>query len=124
MSPTNEYIHLRKALKDYLKEQGVTLSDLLDVMDEERQGIMEALQKRVHLSEAQSRALQHNVRNRDLNLLLYVVQAFYLLNPSGMYKGFTIEPLRDDVVGREKATFEGCKRILKALRISTQGLNI
>jgi len=124
MTSTGEYIHIRKALRDYLKEQGVTLSDLLNVMPEDRQGTMEALRERVHLSEVQSAALERSVRSRDLDLLLFVVQAFYLINPSGMYKGFTIEPLREDVVWGEKATFEGCKRILKALRITTQGLDV
>jgi len=119
-----EYIDLRAALKDYLKEQGITLSDLLSVMDEQKEGIMESLRKRVHLTEAQSRALERNLTSKQLNLLLFVVQAFYLLNPSGTYKDFILEPTREDVVYGDKATFEGCKMILEALRISTEGLDV
>jgi hypothetical protein len=119
MPQETRYIPLRKALKDYLKEQRTTLSDLLGIMDEERKGIMEALQERVQLTDAQSRMLEQTISTRDLNLLLFVAQAFYLLNPSGMYKGFAIEPTRDEVVWGDKITYEGCRIILKALLVST-----
>jgi hypothetical protein len=117
------YIDLRTALKNYLKEQNVTLPDLLSVMDESKEGIIDALRKRVHLTEDQCRALEENLTSRQLNLLLFVIQAFYLLNPSGTYKGLIIDPTREDVMSGDKATFEGCKMILKALRISTEGLD-
>jgi len=124
MPARKEYIDLRTALKNYLKEQGITLSDLLSLMDEQKEGIIEALRKRVHLTEKQSRALEENLTSKQLNLLLFVIQAFYLLNPPGTYKDFIIEPTREDVMGGDKVTFEGCKMILKALRISTDGLDV
>ena len=124
MSPGRDYINLRNALKDYLKEQEITLGDLLGTMDEEKEGIMDALAKRVHLNEAQKRVLERRLTGKDLNLLLFVLQAFYLLNPSGLYKGFVIEPTVGDIVYGDKATFEGCKSILKALDISTHDLDI
>ena len=117
------YVLLRKALKDYLKEQGTTLSDILSVMDEEKKGIMEALRERIRLTEEQSRVLERTLGSRDLNLLLFVVQAFYLLNPSGLYKGFVIEPARDEIMWGNKVTYEGCRNVLKALLISTQNLD-
>jgi len=123
MSPRRDYIDLRRALKNYLKEQGITLMDLLSIMDEEKGGIIEALRKRVHLTEEQARTLERSLSSKDLNLLLFVISAFYLLNPSGMYKGFVIEPTREDVVQGEKVTFEGCRSILKALRVSTTGVD-
>jgi len=123
MPPGTDYIPLRKALKDYLREQGITLSDLLSLMDEEKKGLMEALCERVHLTESQSRKLEKSLTSRDLNLLLFVVQAFYVLNHSGLYKGFIIEPTREEVMWGNKATFEGCKMILKALQVSTIGLD-
>jgi len=109
-------------LKNYLKEQGITLSDLLSMMDEDKEGIMDALKKRVHLNERQSRMLEENLTSKQLNLLLFVIQAFYILNPSGLYKDLIIEPTREDVMYGDKVTFEGCKMILEALRISTSGL--
>jgi len=111
-------------LKDYLKEQGLSLSDLLAAMDEEKGGIIDALAKRVYLNESQKTSLECGLSSKDLNLLLFVLQAFYLLNPSGLYNGFVIEPLGQDIVCGDKATFEGCKSILKALDISTQDLDI
>lgn len=119
-----KYIDLRAALKNYLKEQGITLQDLLSSMDEDKEGIMDALRKRVYLTENQSRILEEKLTSKQLNLLLFVIQAFYILNPSGMYRDFIIEPTREDVMYGDKATFEGCKLILKALRISTEGLDI
>ena len=109
-------------MKNYLKEQGITLSDLLSMMDEDKEGIMDALKKRVHLNERQSRMLEENLTSKQLNLLLFVIQAFYILNPSGLYKDLIIEPTREDVLYGDKVTFEGCKMILEALRISTRGL--
>jgi hypothetical protein len=117
------YIDLRTALKNYFKEQNITLPDLLSVMDENKEGIVEALRKRVHLTEGQCRALEENLTSKQLNLLLFVIQAFYLLNPPGTYKGLIIDPTREDVMSGDKATFEGCKMILRALRISTEGLD-
>lgn len=117
-----DYISLRRVLKDYLREHGVTLSDLLSVMDDDKEGIMEALSKRVYLTRAQRRALERGLSSRDLNLLLFVIQAFYVLNPSGLYKGLIIEPTREDVMVGDKVTFEGCKMILKALGISTDNI--
>ena len=122
MSSRRRYIDLRTALKNYLKEQGVTLSDLLSMMDGDKEGIMDALRKRVHLNERQSRMLEENLTSKQLNLLLFVIQAFYILNPSGLYKDLIIEPTREDVLSGDKVTFEGCKMILEALRISTKGL--
>ena len=123
MSLRERYIDLRRALKDYLREQGVTLKDLLSVMDEEKGGIMESLRKRVHLTRSQNEVLERKLSSKELNLLVFVIQTFYILNPSGMYKERIIEPAREDVMWGDKATFEGCKMILKALRISTEGLD-
>jgi len=117
-----DYIPLKKVLKDYLREHGITLRDLLSAMDEDKEGIMEALSRRVHLTREQRRALELGLSSRDLNLLLFVIQAFYIINPSGLYKGFIIEPVREDVMFGDKVTFEGCKMILKALGISTKGV--
>jgi len=117
-----DYIPLRKVMKDYLKDQGITLNDLLSVMDEDKEGIMEALSKRVYLTRAQRKALERGLSSKDLNLLLFVIQAFYILNPSGLYKGLIIEPVREDVMIGDKVTFEGCKIILKSLGIPTDNI--
>jgi hypothetical protein len=118
-----DYISLRMVLKDYLKEEGITVNDLLSVMDEDKEGIMEALGKRVCLTSEQRKVLERNLSSRELNLLLFVIQAFYILNPSGLYKGLTIEPVREDIMRGDKVTFEGCKSILKSLGISVSNID-
>ncbi len=77
--PVRGYIDLRRALKNFLKEHGVTLMDVLSIMD--------ALRMRVHLNPAQSRRLERNLSSGDLNTPLFVIQTFYILNPSSLYKG-------------------------------------
>lgn len=121
--PGEDYISLRKVLKDYLREQRITLNDLLSVMDEDKEGIMEALGKRVYLTSRQSKVLERNLSSRELNLLLFVIQAFYILNPSGLYKGLIIDPVREDVMRGDKVTFEGCKSLLKSLGISVSNID-
>ena len=123
MSTKNGYIHIRKALKDYLDEQGITFTSLLSLMDEERGGLIDALRERIHLTERQIRILERGLSSRNLNLLLFVIQAFYIINPSGMYKGFIIQPSREEIMFGEKATFEGCNLVLKALQISSRSLD-
>lgn len=118
MSRKYKYISIRKALKDYLKEERITLADLLKAMDEDKSGIMEALVKRIRVSEKEVKFLEMRISSKDLNLLLFVIQVFYLLNPSGMYKGFVIEPVREAVLQGEKVSFEGSIRILTSLQIS------
>jgi len=124
MSRRSDYIELRRALKDYLGDAGITLQDLLGVMDEEKGGIIEALRKRIHLTEEEGKALERRLTSKELNILLFVVQAFYVLNTSGTYKGRVLYPTREDVVRGDKVSSQGCKMILRALGIHTDWLYI
>lgn len=111
-------INVGEALRDLLKDYGVSLEDILDVMDEERKGVMEALMERVALTERECRLLESNLTSRQLNLLLFTLQTFYITNASGMYKGRLLMPLREHVVGVDgRVTFEGLQLIIKALGI-------
>ncbi len=92
MSRLGNYVELRQALKDYLRDAGITLQDLLGVMDEE------------------GRTLERRLTSKELNLLLFVVQAFYILNASGTYKGRVLYPAREDVVLGDKVSFQVAKR--------------
>jgi len=124
MSRRGDYIDLRQALKDYLRDAGITLQDLLGVMDEEKSGIIEALRKRIHLTEEEGKAMERRLTSKELNTLLFVVQAFYILNSSGTYKGRVLYPARKDVVLGDKVSSQGCKMILRALGIHTDWLYI
>ena len=74
-----KYIDLRAALKNYLKEQGITLQDLLSSMDEDKEGIMDALRKRVYLTENQSRILEEKLTSKQLNLRPVVIHGLYIV---------------------------------------------
>ncbi|MEM2940808.1 MAG: hypothetical protein QW304_04570 [Thermoproteota archaeon] len=117
MSLSNYYIPLKKAVDDYLKEQGLTVADIVRVMDEDKEGIAESLRKRCAISFTTERRLLEKLTSRQLNFLIFVVQAFYIVNIPGMYKGLIIYPERELVVTGEKVTEEGLKRILKALEL-------
>jgi len=111
-----EYVHLKKALSDLLKEYGVTVYDILDAMDEEPTGIKESFMRRVRISEDEYEELARNLSTRQLNLLLFALQVFYIGNVSGLYKGYIIVPTRDEVVkGATTITFEGVRKVAKAL---------
>lgn len=117
-------INLREALMDLLKDYGVSLNDILDVMDEDRMGIMEALMERTALTERECRLLDSNLTSRQLNLLLFTLQTFYIADVSGMYKGRLLTPLREHVVGADgRITSQGVQLVIKALGIRPRWLN-
>ncbi|MEM2089447.1 MAG: hypothetical protein QXF52_12425, partial [Thermoproteota archaeon] len=80
MSLSNYYIPLKKAVDDYLKEQGLTVADIVRVMDEDKEGIAESLRKRCAISFTTERRLLEKLTSRQLNFLIFVVQAFYIVN--------------------------------------------
>jgi len=119
------YISLREALKDFLKEQGLTINDVLDAMDETPELLEKSIMKRVNISWKDLRGLESNYTTRQLNLLVFVIQVFYLANVSGMYKNRLIVPLRDEVVGPDgKVTREGLIKIIKSLGMRPRFVDI
>lgn len=112
-----DYIDLKLALKDYLREHGLTLNDILMAMDDDREGALEALRKRTLLTEDELEQLERKLTSRQLNTLLFVIQVFYIVNVSGLYKGRMIYPCRDDIVRDNRVTSEGVKMVLRALGI-------
>ncbi|MEM1521627.1 MAG: hypothetical protein QW407_01630 [Thermofilaceae archaeon] len=115
-------ITLKDALRDFLRDSGLSLSDLLSVMDEDPRGIVESLLRRVDISEEEAVQLEQRYSPRQLNLLILVLHIFYYSNPSGYYKGYLIYPPRDLVVGATgKITREGLHLILRSLGL-TPGL--
>jgi hypothetical protein len=110
-------ISIRDAAKDFLEEAGVTIDDILSQMDEDPKGIDESLRKRIWLDDSSARKLESSLSSRHLNYLIFVLQTFYIINPSGLYKSMFIIPTRESVMRGEKATIEGVQLILKALGI-------
>jgi len=119
------YISLREALRDFLKEQGLTINDVLDAMDETPELLEKSILKRVNISWKDLRGLESNYTTRQLNLLIFVIQVFYLANISGMYKNRVIVPLREEVVGSDgRITKEGLVKIIKSLGLRPRFIDI
>jgi len=112
-------IPLRIAVNDFLSEAGLTLHEVLSLMDDETGGIDESLRKRVLLDDISAKKLESALSSRQLNYLIFTLQTFYIINPSGMYKSMSLLPAREDVMIGEKATIEGVRLILRALDIGT-----
>ncbi len=113
---SSKTITLREALKDFLREEGLSLRDILEVMDEDPRGLIESLLKRVDIDIDQAVELERNFTSRQLNLIILALHIFYIANVSGYYKGYLIVPLREEVVNKEgKITKEGLKKIIKSL---------
>jgi len=115
MSLPSHYIPLKKAVDDYLREQGLTVADVVAVMDEDKESIAESLRKRCAISLGTERQLLEKLTSKQLNMLIFVVQVFYIINIGGMYKGLIIHPERGSVVSGQKVTEEGLRQVLKAL---------
>ncbi len=112
-------ITLGEALRDFLKDAGLNLSDLLLAMDEDPEGILESLLRRVDISEEEARRLELAYTPRQLNLLILVLHIFYYANPSGYYKGYLLYPPRELVVGPTgKVTREGLNLIIRSLGLT------
>ncbi len=84
-------------------------------MDEDVEGMVESLRKRCAISFRTERRLLEKLTSKQLNFLIFVIHTFYIINMSGMYKGFLIYPRREHVVLGQKVTEEGLRQILKAL---------
>lgn len=119
------YISLREALKDFLREQGLNINDILDAMDETPELLEKSILKRVNISWKELRGLENNYTTRQLNLMVFVIQVFYLANVSGMYKNRIIVPLREEVVGSNgKITKEGLVKIIRSLGLRPRFIDI
>ncbi|MEM3648282.1 MAG: hypothetical protein QW506_03875, partial [Thermoproteota archaeon] len=83
--------------------------------DEDRESIIESIRKRCSISLKTERLLLERLTSRQLNMLIFVIQVFYIINMGGIYKGFIIYPERSRVVSGQKVTEEGLRLVLKAL---------
>ena len=111
------YIKLRDALKDLLKEEKLTINDILIAMSEMKEDLTYALQRRTRLKKEEVRQLIEIYGERRINLLLFILQTFYLSNHSGLYKGRIIIPLREEIINNEKATRSGLRQLLRETEI-------
>jgi len=119
------YVPLRKALEDFLKQFDLTVEDILDAMDESKEGAIESLKMRANLTEKDIKFIEQNFTSRDINLLVFVIQVFYSPTSPGLYRNLLVIPTRDEVVGPDgKVTREGLVKIMRALGLRPRNLPI
>jgi hypothetical protein len=109
------YIDIRKAVSDFLVENGITLRDLLDSMDEDPRSLKESLRARVDTDERKIDIIEERLTASQLNYLIFVLHTFYIINAGGFYKGLLLIPPRELVIRGDKATFQGLKLLAKSL---------
>jgi len=115
----HKIILLREALEDFVREQGLTIDDVLDAMDESPEGIIESLLMRVNITEEEALALERTFTARQLNLLIFALHVFYIANPSGYYKGYVIYPPPEVVLGPDgRVTRKGLYMIIRSLGLT------
>jgi len=119
------YVPLRKALEDFLKQFDLTVEDILDAMDESKEGAIESLKMRANLTEKDVKFIEQNFTSRDINLLVFVIQVFYSPTSPGLYRNLLVIPTRDEVVGSDgRVTREGLVKIMRALGLRPRNLPI
>ena len=119
------YVPLRKALEDFLKQFDLTVGDILDAMDESKEGAIESLKMRANLTEKDIKFIEQNFTSRDINLLVLAIQVFYSPTSPGLYRNLLVIPTRDEVVGPDgKVTREGLVKIMRALGLRPRNLPI
>ena len=116
-----EQIHLKEVIEDLLKEQGIVLKDVLDIMGEGRDSAMESLSRTSGLKEEQLSFILERLSYRQINLLIFALYALYLNNMPGLYKGMVLVPTREEVMIGQRVTFNGLNLVARALGMGIEG---
>lgn len=109
-------LSVESALKDLLIEYGITFEDLFLAMYSENIDVYGELLERI---EVKSRDVIETINNLPWKLAaltLFTIQALYLANPSGLYKGYLLTPSREEVVVGNKVRFSGLLFLINRLK--------
>ncbi len=109
------YIPVKNALLDLLREQGLSINDLLEAMRLENIDVYNELKKRLLYRDRMVEVFIESLNWRGAAILLFAVQALYIINPAGIYKGYLIIPLHDQVVFKDKILPHGLIILAKSL---------
>jgi hypothetical protein len=109
------FISVKKALENLLKEYDITINDVLDAMDEDRISVEASLRKICTLSDEELEEIENRLSSKEINLLIFLIHAFYIADLSGLYKDNLIAPSREEIMVGGKVTFEGLKKLARAL---------
>ncbi len=111
-----KYIPVENALMDLLREYGITLNDLLNAMIVEGLDVYEELVKRINNPSKDLVAMIYSQSWRVIGLTLFVLQAFYIINVSGLYKGYFLDPPRESIMNGLKASHTGIILLINRLK--------
>lgn len=111
-----KWISVDKAVIDLLREYDLSLNDLLTVMKSEDIDVYVELIKRIHNCTREALEYIYSLPWKTVALLLFTIQSLYIINSSGLYKGYKIHPPRETVVVSNKVSFNGLLQVLIHLR--------
>ncbi|MEM3369170.1 MAG: hypothetical protein QXP88_03665 [Thermoproteota archaeon] len=89
-------------------------------MDEDKESIEASLRKVCSLSDEELEEIESELSNKELNLLLFTIHAFYISDLSGLYKDNVVFPSREEIMVGGKVTFEGLKKLARSLGINVE----
>lgn len=109
-------IPIETALQDLLREYGIELEDLLIAMIDEGIDVYKELIKRIDRLTKDAIKVIESKPWKLVALTLFVLQAFYIINLSGLYKGCLLDPPREIIMNGLKARFNGVLILMHRLR--------
>lgn len=108
-------IDVYRAFLDLLKEYGITVEDLLAAMRSEGIDVYGEIIKRISYSSPFIKKTIYSLPWRKAAILLFIIQTFYIVNISGIYKGYLIDPPRELVMDGLKVKPSGVILLIKKL---------
>ncbi len=110
-------VSVERALLDLLREYGITVDDLVAAMEQEGIDVYGELLKRVTPRTREAEAYIYSLPRRLASLLLFTLQALYIINISGLYKDYLLDPPRWRIMVGDKATLLGVKMLVEKIRL-------
>jgi hypothetical protein len=108
-------ISVIKAFKDLLREYGITIDDFIKAMEEENIDVYKELIDRLSVKSKDMISLIYSLPWRKACILLFIIQAFYIINVPGQYKGYLLDPPREVIMNGNKVKPIGLIYLIKYL---------
>ncbi|MEM1768506.1 MAG: hypothetical protein QXH77_04015 [Desulfurococcaceae archaeon] len=112
----DNWITVDKAFVDLLHEYGITIDDLLIAIEYSNIDVYSELIKRLDNCTRDIVEFINGLPWKTVALLLFIVQSLYIVNTTGLYKGYRLYPPRDSIVVSFKISFNGLLILLTYLR--------
>ncbi len=109
------YISVVNAFLDLLREYGITIDDLLKAMEEENIDVYDEIIKRLSSKPRDVVKIVYSLPWRNASILLFIIQAFYVINIPGQYKGYLLDPPRHLIMAGDKVKPSGLIYLIKYL---------